>query len=212
VADPAFTRDFDGLQGEVISWLHRTDLNDRVASFISLAEDYLQNEIGFPSQETVGTVSITAGASSGSLPTYFSRLRNAYISSVSPIVPLTVLSAPIMRERYPLQDAGIPRACTIIGSSLYVDRPTDTSYTVTVDYWQGIVPLSSSNTTNWLLTKYANAYLFSTLLMAAPFLGVDTRIQTWEALASRAINSINIQGMLQGQGAPLVAQLSANVA
>lgn len=208
----AFTLTYAGLQAEAADWLHRTDLTSKIPSFITLAEAYLTREIGFPNEETLGTITITAGAQYGALPTYFSRLRSRPILSVVPTVSLDLLTPDILFSRYASQAPGAPVACAIVGSNLYVNAPTDDAYTVSIDYFAGITPLSDTNTTNWLLTTFPDAYLFTTLLMAAPYVGSDNRIQTWEALSERSINGINIQGMLQGYGAPIVAQLSANVA
>jgi hypothetical protein len=48
--------------------------------------------------------------------------------------------------------------------------------------------LSTSNTTNWLLTSNPDIYLYGALLQAAPYLQDDARIQTWATLYERALN------------------------
>ena len=47
----------------------------------------------------------------------------------------------------------------------------DTSYTGYLSYYQAISPLSSSNTSNWMLANHPAVYLYGSLYHAANFLG-----------------------------------------
>ena len=57
-------------------------------------------------------------------------------------------------------------------------------------YYARIPALSTSNPTNWLLTKAPSIYLYGTLLAAAPYESDDARIQTWLALYSSAMTGL----------------------
>jgi hypothetical protein len=70
-------------------------------------------------------------------------------------------------------------------------------------------PLSSSVPCNWLLRSHPDAYLYGSLMQAAPFLRDDERIPVWGQFFSNAINSINqreirrqIGGVLRVQAGP----------
>jgi len=58
-------------------------------------------------------------------------------------------------------------------------------------YYASPASLSDSNTSNWLLTYYPDAYLYGALIHSAPYLADDSRIQVWAALLKSAIDGIN---------------------
>ena len=66
----------------------------------------------------------------------------------------------------------------------------DGTYTLQIQYFAKVPALTSSNTTNWLLTSHPDAYLYSTLMAAEPFLMNDARLQTWASLSEKAIQEI----------------------
>jgi len=52
--------------------------------------------------------------------------------------------------------------------------------------------LSDSNTTNWLLTKSADLYLYSALLEAAPYLN-NERIQIWGMAQQQVLDAMGLE-------------------
>ncbi|MNN98291.1 hypothetical protein D3C81_2176490 [compost metagenome] len=64
-------------------------------------------------------------------------------------------------------------------------------YSLELTYRQRIPTLSVSNTTNWLLTNWPNAYLYASLLAATPFIMNDARLPVWGQLYTQAIEGIN---------------------
>lgn len=103
---------------------------------------------------------------------------------------------------------GRPRAFTIIGSVPLDDVDVDVSIwpngldnpfiltgpswggPITLVYRQGLPPLSNDASTNWLLKKAPDLYLYATLLEFEPFLRNDDRLQMWEAKLAQKINDI----------------------
>lgn len=77
---------------------------------------------------------------------------------------------------------------TVTGSSLTVFPVSDAPIALT--YYAKIPALSNANTTNWLLTKAPMAYLYGSLLHAAPFGMDDARIQTYGTLFSQAVGGL----------------------
>jgi len=59
-------------------------------------------------------------------------------------------------------------------------------------YYGKLSKLSTSNTTNWLLTLSPDVYLYGSLLQAAPYLQDDARIQVWAGLYQRGIEALNL--------------------
>jgi len=56
----------------------------------------------------------------------------------------------------------------------------------------GVEALSDSNTNNWVLTRYPDAYLYASLSAASIYLVDDQRAVGFEQLAQRAIDEINL--------------------
>ena len=66
--------------------------------------------------------------------------------------------------------------------------PTPSGATsLSIDYYQRIPALTSSNTTNWLLTDHPHLYLYTSLLHATPFLMDDARYQVFNNTVSQQV-------------------------
>ena len=55
--------------------------------------------------------------------------------------------------------------------------------------------MSSTNTTNWLLTLAPDIYLYGALLESAPYIKEDARIQTWGLGFKTALDELNALGL-----------------
>jgi hypothetical protein len=89
--------------------------------------------------------------------------------------------------------AGYPAAFTIEGLNLrIVGNAGDTPDPINIGYLSGIIPLSNTVATNWLLQQYPSAYLWGTLAYAAPYIGDDPRAQMWLAGRETAIERIRL--------------------
>lgn len=87
---------------------------------------------------------------------------------------------------------GRPRLYSIFDSSIEVWPSPDAGYTLEMVYYGRVSALSSSSTSNWILTYFPDAYLYGTLLHAAPFLGEDNRLPVWTQLYDKAVSGINL--------------------
>lgn len=56
--------------------------------------------------------------------------------------------------------------------------------------FDGVTALTSSNTTNWILTNHPDLYLYASLSEAAPYLGQDDRLQVWRTLYEAEVGRI----------------------
>jgi hypothetical protein len=63
---------------------------------------------------------------------------------------------------YISQDSGIPGVYTIT-SQLEFDRSPDSAYTIEYQYYAILTALSATNTTNAVLTRFPNIYLYGAL-------------------------------------------------
>lgn len=90
-----------------------------------------------------------------------------------------------------LNTSGRPKYYAHVGDTIEVYPTPDGEYTSELMYYQSIPALSDSNASNWLLDVAPDAYLYGSLLQAAPYLAEDERIQVWSGLYAGAVSSLN---------------------
>lgn len=178
---------YDELQAAVALWLARDDLTSHIPNMIAVAEARFNRELRVQDMET--SVDLTVDAQNVALPSDFRSARRLYLNS-SPVVYLKYITPEQLYTNYPDDTSGIPSVFTIEGSN-FVFAPTPTSSnTGKLLYFADIPALTTSNTTNWLLTKHPDLYLYETLAASAPFVREDPRLMMWKSLASDAMNQI----------------------
>lgn len=94
-----------------------------------------------------------------------------------------------LRTRYPT--AGQPIYFGLFSDQLELVPTPNFAYRIEMIYRTYIPPLGAVNATNWLLSLAPDAYLYGTLMEAAPYLHDDERIGTWSAGVSAAFQGLN---------------------
>jgi hypothetical protein len=187
---------YDNLKAEIAGWLRRSDLTATVPTFISLFEAQMNRALR--ARQMLTRTTLVVSSEYTTLPTDFlevSSLRNADTNAV-----LRSVSAQTMdeaRETYD-RNSALPERYNIEGSSLRLSPVPSASSNLSLLYWAAIPVLSASNTTNWLLTRHPDAYLYGSLTQSAPYLRNDERLATWSALFGRAVDDINGEGRRMG--------------
>lgn len=108
---------------------------------------------------------------------------------------LELISQAEMQKRR-MQNAdtsGKPAFYALTQGELEVYPTPDGTYNLEMNYYAKIPALTTSNTTNWVLDNYPDAYLYGSLVHSAPFLGEDARMATWAALFQSALNGIMVE-------------------
>ena len=110
--------------------------------------------------------------------------------------PLELISQAEMLDRkyHNLNTSGQPAYYAITAGEIEIFPAPAGTYTAELYYNARIEPLSDSNTSNWLLQYYPDAYLYGSLIHSAPYLKDDARLQIWAALYQSAIDAINMSG------------------
>ncbi|MFZ6653792.1 phage adaptor protein [Undibacterium sp. TJN19] len=182
--------DYASLQTAVINWLHRSDLAAFVPDFIALAEGKMSSDIVARPMDVRTTLTTSTGNAYVTLPGDMLEM-NRLILMTDPVYTLRYESPDQLSIDYPTALTGKPSAFAVIGSQLQLAPIPDTAYTLELTYQQRIPALSSTNTTNWLLTAFPNVYLYAALCAAQPFIMNDARIPTFERLYMQGIEAIN---------------------
>lgn len=178
------------LKASVADWLNREDLAAQIPDFITFAETRLNRTLRVREMLTRRRTVTTNGFIAlpfDYLETYQLQLP---ANATNTPEPLTYIG-PDEAARFKSQNmTGNTRYYTIIDGAFEL-IPTPSSNTeLTITYYAKIPALSSTTTTNWLLTKAPDLYLYATLANAAPYLNNDERIPVWSQLASSAFDEL----------------------
>ena len=180
------------LQSAITDFLNRDDLDAKAPTFISLAESNLSRDIRHWRQEKRSTAEIDTQYSA--IPADFLEAVRFYITS-GDTRPLELISQAEMLDRkyHNLNTSGQPAYYAITAGEIEVYPVPDGTYTAELYYMANLPALSDSNTSNWLLQYYPDAYLYGSLIHSAPYLKDDARLQVWAALYQSAIDGINAE-------------------
>lgn len=189
----------------VTEWLARDQdatLIARIPDFITLFEAKVNRTLFVPQMETRSTTTISTATTEPefiSLPSDFQTMRRIRLSSVAGKPSLQFLSGTqIDSMRYDRDNVtGQPTYYTIIGSEIELLPTPNDNYTIEMVYRANIPALTSTNTTNWLLTLAPDLYLYGVLMESAPYIKEDGRLQTWGSGYSAALSDLNSLGHRQ---------------
>jgi hypothetical protein len=178
------------LKTNIADFLNRDDLTSVSSTFVSLAEADLNRQIRHWRQEKRSTAEIDTQYSA--IPADMLEVIRFYITS-GDTRPLELISQAEMLDRKfrNLNTSGQPAYYAVTAGELEVYPVPDGTYTSELYYFGKTPALSDSNTSNWILEHYPDAYLYGSLIHSAPYLKDDARIQVWAALYQNAIDAIN---------------------
>jgi hypothetical protein len=181
---------YSELKSSVADWLNRTDLTSAIADFISLAEAQMERKLR--TRQMLSRANATIDTEYAAVPTDFLEAKSFKLST-NPVTALgfeTIDSLDNLSGKY--ASASKPLFFSVVGGQFRFLPVPDSSYTGELAYYAKLSKLSDSNATNWLLTAAPDAYLYGTLMQAAPYLQDDARIATWSALYSSALEDLQI--------------------
>jgi len=181
---------FDELVKQVTDWSHREDLGTLMPDFISLTENAMYaNEtevLTVRSMETTSTILSTGRLLS--LLIGFESARSVRLLTNDGGGELR-FQAPEQMLNHPF--AGRPQFFTVIGDKIQLDRTPDAEYTVEIQYFKKADPLTSSNQTNEILTKYPSIYLYGALAQVFIYSQDDQQVSKYIQLFIGAIKGAN---------------------
>lgn len=177
---------YSNLKTAIADHLDRDDLTSHIDDFIDLAEARHKRDIRI--RELVTSGSITVDARTENLPTGFLE-GISFRLITDPITPLSYVS-PEEMALVRLQENGKPTYYTILGTTIEFDKVADQSYTGDFLYHKSATALADGNTSNEILVRAPDAYLYGALLGTAPFLQHDERIDVWAALYKSCVDSL----------------------
>lgn len=178
------------LKAAVADWLNREDLTVQIPDFIAFAEARINRTLRTREMLTrrrTLTTSGFIGLPADYLETYQLQLP---ANSTNTPEPLTYIGPNEVAQYKSQSMTGKTRYYTIIDGAFELIPAPSSSTELTITYYAKVPSLSSAQTTNWLLTKAPDLYLYATLLTAAPYLQNDERIPVWSQLATTAFDEL----------------------
>jgi hypothetical protein len=158
---------YSDLKTEIASWMGRQDLTSQIDTFIDLFEAWANRTLRTRQMEAEALATATEYIA---FPTDFLELRDIQYQA-NPRRQLAYVT-PEYADVYDTSGtAGDPNFYTLVGNEIrLIPAPSSSATNVRISYWQKITPLDSTNTTNWLLTAYPDAYLYGSLIHARAFI------------------------------------------
>ena len=179
---------FNNLKDAILTEFSRNDSGfvDALHDFILRGESVLNRRLRTHQMRATATVTISSSASTASLPTGFlSDIGLHYTSDLSQLTPATDADLVYWGST----DSGHPRLYRV-GATVYeFDRPADQSYATKAVYYKA--NNITSDSTNWLLTNYPDAYLYASCFEAAAARQAKDRMALYKPLRDEIIEEIN---------------------
>ena len=181
---------YSQLKSNIADFLNRSDLTAVIPTFIELAEAQMERPLRV--RQMIARATAPVDTQYSAVPADFLEAKTFKITSSRPIQPIEFLTPEQMDDRDQLfaNAPGIPKYFTIVGNQIRVSPVPDATYTAELMYIAKLAKLSDSVTTNWLLAASPDAYLYGSLMQAAPYLKDDERVAVWGTLYNTAIESI----------------------
>lgn len=184
---------YSDLKSNIADWLNRSDLTAVVPSFISLAESQFNRDERLRTRDSQVRATATFNQQYEALPSDYLEMANLNINGVVPFGKMQFVSLnQIDNYKDAYTTAGVPKYYTIVGNQIELLPVPGQDYDAEMIYYAKIPALSDTNTTNWLLSKHPDVYLYGALIQAAPYLKDDDRVGTWSNLYERAVGDIEV--------------------
>jgi hypothetical protein len=194
---------YSTLQSAVADYLNRADLTSQIPMFIQFVEADISTRLRC--REMVVRATTTNDEEFVELPTDFLQALNLQI--VGGKTPLRYVTLDEADQIKASQIYTQVVAYTIVDGAIeLVPAPAD-DVQIEMVYYQQVPPLSNVTTTNWLLSKSPDVYLYGALVHAAPFLMDDQRINTFASFYAQRVEALNLDSdRAVHSGSPLVAR------
>jgi hypothetical protein len=182
---------YDSLKTSVAGWLNRNDMTDVIPDLITLAEAEMKRRLRRATEST--TIYISAANMNG--PSDMAEPIALRLSTAQGgmDVPLRLCTPEMLWERRAREGGvtGRPTDYAFFDEQLQFAPTPDQSYDGILLYAQQLTPLSASVASNDVLEEAPDAYLYGTLLQAAPYLEHDERMGVWQMKFDNAIEQLN---------------------
>tara|TARA_R110000796_G_scaffold39449_2_gene98420 strand:- start:477 stop:1127 length:651 start_codon:yes stop_codon:yes gene_type:complete len=178
------------LKTSVANYLNRDDLTSVIPDFISLTENRMNRDLRVRANMIRSTTTTTSGTAFYNLPSDLIELRNITFNTGSQIYALAYLSPESGSREYGSIVSGSPRAYTNLGTNIQLYPAPDGEYTIGINYFQQLTPLSNTVSTNNILDTFPDLYLYGSCLEGATYLNDSDQLQRFAGLYQKALTDV----------------------
>lgn len=191
------------LQSTIADYLNRTDLTSQIQTFIQFVEADLNSRLRCR-EMIVNATAVGDGSFVALPPDWLEAINMMIVGGQSPLRYITPDEADIVNKA---QVYTSTRFYSMTTGIIELVPPSADELTIDMVYYGKIPALSVTNTTNWLLTKAPDVYLYGALSHAAPFLMDDARMGTFGQIYLARVQSLQDESQKSlHSGSPLVAR------
>ena len=152
--------DYDSLVDAIVDRMNDSAMEALAPEFIQFSEAMFNSRLS--NLDAEGTATIDTDDTIP-LPTDYKELRSVHLDDYG---PLEQLSPDDFQTRWADDSEAQPENYAIFGGVIHLGPRPDDTYTVTMTYVRTLTGLDASNTTNWLLEKRPDLYLYAALAEA----------------------------------------------
>lgn len=156
---------YSALITAVGNWLERGDTADLVPSWIALAEAHMNRRLRVNKMLT-RNASFSVDAEFESVPADFLAPRSARLTSGDKRLLQYYTPEQMADYKWAHNQAGTLWAYAVVGSNFEFGPAPNDTYSIALTYYGKIPALTESNTSNWVLASYPDAYLHGCLMYA----------------------------------------------
>lgn len=179
---------YDNLVRTIADYLNREDLALAIPTFIRMAETDFDRRVRHPLM--LKNVAAKVVESYIPLPDDLVEVYLLDIPGTSRRELRFVPAAEFQRLSHQIRAGNVTYA-TIEGNQInFLAAPPPDGSIVNLRYYASIPRLSPLVTSNWLLRKYPDAYLYASLFQSATYTGDDTNLAQWAQILSGLIDAI----------------------
>lgn len=191
------------LQSEIASWLNRDDLSSIIPTFIQFVEADVNSRLRH--QKMVIRAQATSNQEYVQLPSDWLEAINIHIiDGAQPLSYVTLDQADRINKQ---QIITKPSFFSIMDNALEIVPAPKSNIDIEMIYYGKIPALSNTNTSNWLLVKAPDLYLYGSLVHAAPYLLDDQRVGMFANMYNSRLESLALESdKAVHSGSPLVAR------
>ena len=191
---------YEGLKEAIADYLGRDDLEERIPTFIRLAEVRMNRDIRARVMERRAVRDIEAGCRGVKLPAdrtdgawnVFMEMRDLVWH---PQGGRTVNLHYVTPDEYRMlgERTGVPSSYTIVGDDLFLLPVPEGAGRLELTFYAEIPPLSDKQECNPLLHTAPDLYLYASLMESVPFTRGSVPLQEWMQAYSEAVDKLNHQ-------------------
>jgi hypothetical protein len=191
------------LQSAIADYLNRADLTAQIQTFIQFCEADLNTRLR--SREMIVNATATSDGQFVALPPdWLEAINMMIVGGQSPLRYITPDEADTIIKA---QTYTSTRFYSMTTGVIELVPPAVDDITIDMVYYGKIPALSDANTTNWLLTKAPDVYLYGALTHAAPFLMDDQRMAVFSQIYLARVQSLQDESQKAlHSGSPLISR------